>query len=470
MSSRDVLMKTEATRMGQGIQGGAGQYPAETEARVEAGAGAHLWTNAEPNTLMEQVLERPNLMRAYQRVMSNRGAAGVDQMPVTALKGHLQQHWPTLRERLLAGDYYPQPVRRVSIPKPQGGERVLGIPTVQDRLIQQALHQVLSPMLEPTFSDHSYGFRPGRSAHQAVKAMQRHISDGHRWVVDLDLAQFFDRVNHDVLMGLLARRITDRRILILVRRYLQAGMLEGGLVSPRREGTPQGGPLSPLLSNVLLTELDRELERRGHRFCRYADDCNIYVRSKRAGDRVMASMTQFLATRLRLTVNTDKSAVDRPWRRSFLGYSVSWHKRQVRLRVAPKSLKAFMTKLRPLLKRSRGQSLTTTIQKLNPVLRGWANYYRLTASKRPVEALDGWIRRRLRLILWQQWKRPRTRARCLMRLGLPAPRAWMGATNGRGPWWNSGASHMNTALPKRVFNGLSLVSLLDTMNRLPSQP
>ena len=463
-------MKTEATRMGQGIQGGAGRYPAETGARVEADAGAHLWTNAEPNTLMEQVLERPNLMRAYQRVMSNRGAAGVDQMPVTALKGHLQQHWPTLRERLLAGDYYPQPVRRVSIPKPQGGERVLGIPTVQDRLIQQALHQTLSPMLEPTFSDHSYGFRPGRSAHQAVKAMQRHINDGHRWVVDLDLAQFFDRVNHDVLMGLLARRITDRRILTLIRRYLRAGMLEGGLVSPRREGTPQGGPLSPLLSNVLLTELDRELERRGHRFCRYADDCNIYVRSKRAGDRVMASMTQFLATRLRLTVNTDKSAVDRPWRRSFLGYSVSWHKRQVRLRVAPKSLKAFMTKLRPLLKRSRGQSLTTTIQKLNPVLRGWANYYRLTASKRPVAALDGWIRRRLRLILWQQWKRPRTRARCLMRLGLPAPRAWMGATNGRGPWWNSGASHMNTALPKRVFNGLSLVSLLDTMNRLPSQP
>lgn len=469
MSSRDVLMKIETTRMGQGIQGGAGQYPAETEARIEAGAGAHSWTNAEPNTLMDQVLERPNLMRAYQRVVSNKGAAGVDQMPVTALKSHLQQHWPTLRERLLAGDYHPQPVRRVSIPKPQGGERILGIPTVQDRLIQQALHQVLSPMLEPTFSDHSYGFRPGRSAHQAVKAMQRHINDGNRWVVDLDLAQFFDRVNHDVLMGLLARRITDRRILTLIRRYLRAGMLEGGLVSPRREGTPQGGPLSPLLSNVLLTELDRELERRGHRFCRYADDCNIYVSSKRAGERVMASIAQFLETRLRLKVNTVKSAVDRPWRRNFLGYSVSWHK-QVRLRVAPKSLKAFMTKLRPLLKRSRGQSLPTTIQNLNPVLRGWANYYRLTASKRPVEALDGWIRRRLRLILWQQWKRPRTRARCLMRLGLPEPRAWMGATNGRGPWWNSGASHMHAALPKKVFNGLSLVSLLDTMIRLQRQP
>ncbi|WP_104425582.1 group II intron reverse transcriptase/maturase [Marinobacter persicus] len=462
-------MKTEATRMGQGIQEGAGRNSAGTEVRVEADAQAHSWTNAEPNTRMEQVLERPNLMRAYQRVASNKGAAGVDQMPVTALKAHLQQHWPTLRERLLAGDYHPQPVRRVSIPKPQGGERILGIPTVQDRLIQQALHQILSPMLEPTFSDHSYGFRPGRSAHQAVTAMQRHINDGHRWVVDLDLAQFFDRVNHDVLMSLLARRITDRRILTLIRRYLQAGMLEGGLVSPRREGTPQGGPLSPLLSNVLLTELDRELERRGHRFCRYADDCIIYVRSKRAGERVMISVTHFLERHLRLKVNADKSAVDRPWRRNFLGYSVTWHK-QVRLRVAPKSLKAFMTKLRPLLKRSQGQSLTTTIRHLNPVLRGWANYYRLTASKRPVEALDGWIRRRLRLILWQQWKRPRTRARNLMRLGLTKHRAWVSAMNGRGPWWNSGASHVNAALPKRVFNGLSLVSLLDTMVRLQRQP
>lgn len=454
--------------MGQGIQEGAGRNPAGTEVRVEADAEAHSWTNAEPNALMERLLERPNLMRAYQRVVSNKGSAGIDQMPVTALKGHLQQHWPTLRERLLAGDYHPQPVRRVSIPKPQGGERILGIPTVQDRLIQQALHQVLSPMLEPTFSDHSYGFRPGRSAHQAVKAMQRHINDGHRWVVDLDLAQFFDRVNHDVLMSLLARRITDRRILTLIRRYLQAGMLEGGLVSPRREGTPQGGPLSPLLSNVLLTEVDRELERRGHRFCRYADDCNIYVRSRRSGERVMASITHFLERHLRLKVNTHKSAVDRPWRRNFLGYSVTWHK-QVRLRIAPKSLKAVMAKLRPLLKRSRGQSLTTTIQNLNPVLRGWANYYRLTTSKRPVEALDGWIRRRLRLILWQQWKRAHTRARNLMRLGLSEPRARKSAGNGRGPWWNSGASHMHAALPKKVFDRLSLVSLLDTMVRLQHQ-
>lgn len=469
MSSRVVLMKTEGTRMGQGIQEGAGRNPAGTEVRVEADAEAHSWTNAEPNALMERVLERQNLMRAYQRVVSNKGAAGIDQMPVTALKAHLQQHWPTLRERLLAGDYHPQPVRRVSIPKPQGGERILGIPTVQDRLIQQALHQVLSPMLEPTFSDHSYGFRPGRSAHQAVKAMQRHINDGRRWVVDLDLAQFFDRVNHDVLMGRLAHRITDRRVLTLIRRYLQAGMLEGGLVSPRREGTPQGGPLSPLLSNVLLTGLDRELERRGHRFCRYADDCNIYVRSRRSGERVMASVTHFLERHLRLKVNTAKSAVDRPWRRGFLGYSVTWHK-QVRLRIAPKRLKAVATKLRPLLRRSRGQSLTMTIQNLNPVLRGWVNYYRLTASKRPVAVLDGWLRRRLRLTLWRQWKQPRTRARNLMRLGVLEARAWRSATNGRGPWWNSGASHMHAALPKKVFDRLSLVSLLDTMNRLQSQP
>lgn len=462
-------MKTEAARMGQDIEKEAGRYPAQTDVRVEADAAAHSWTNAEPSALMEQVLSRPNLMGAYQRVISNKGAAGVDQMSVTALKEHLQQHWPGLRERLLAGDYHPQPVRRVSIPKPQGGERILGIPTVQDRLIQQALHQVLSPMLEPNFSDHSYGFRPGRSAHQAVKAMQGHINEGYRWVVDLDLEKFFDRVNHDVLMSLLARRITDRRILTLIRRYLEAGMLEGGLVSPRREGTPQGGPLSPLLSNVLLTELDRELERRGHRFCRYADDCNIYVRSERAGHRLMVSITHFLETRLRLKVNTVKSAVDRPWRRSYLGYSVSWHK-QVRLRVAPKSLERYRTKLRQLLRGARGRSLQTTIKRLNPVLRGWANYYRLTASKRPVEALDGWIRRRLRLILWRQWKRVATWARNLMRLGLTERRAWISATNGRGPWWNSGASHMNAALPQKVFDRLSLVSLLDTMNRLPSQP
>lgn len=301
----------------------AGQTPAGVVDSAETAVVSRSRTNAEPNTLMEAVLERDNLMRAYQRVVRNKGAAGVDNMSVDALKGHLQQHWPTVRERLVAGTYRPQPVRRVSLPKPQGGERLLGIPTVQDRLIQQALHQVLSPLLEPSFSDSSYGFRPGRSAHQAVRAMQEHVNEGRRWVVDIDLAQFFDRVNHDVLMGLLARQISDAQVLGLIRSYLKTGTLDGGLTSPKREGTPQGGPLSPLLSNVLLTELDRELERRGHRFCRYADDCNIYVRSERAGHRVMASITRFLEKRLKLQINPAKSAVDRPWRRAFLGYSVT---------------------------------------------------------------------------------------------------------------------------------------------------
>ena len=449
----------------------AGQTPAGVVSSAETAVVSRSRTNAEPNpnTLMEAVLERGNLMRAYQRVVWNKGAAGVDNMPVDALKGHLQHHWPTLRARLMAGTYQPQPVRRVSLPKPQGGERLLGIPTVQDRLIQQALHQVLSPLLEPSFSDSSYGFRPGRSAHQAVRAMQKHVNEGRRWVVDIDLAQFFDRVNHDVLMGLLARWISDAQVLGLIRSYLKTGAMDGGLTSPKREGTPQGGPLSPLLSNVLLTELDRELERRGHRFCRYADDCNIYVRSERAGHRAMASITRFLEKRLKLQINPDKSAVDRPWRRAFLGYSVTWH-RQVRLRIAPKSLQRFQARLRELLRRARGRALRHTIAQLAPVLRGWAAYYQLSSSRRPVEALDGWIRRKLRLVLWRQWKRVYTRARNLMRLGLTEVRAWTSATNGRGPWWNSGASHMNAALPKKVFDCLGLVSLLDTTLRLQSRP
>jgi len=328
---------------------------------------------------METVLERGNLMRAYQRVVRNKGAAGVDAMTVADLKGHLQRQWPAIRERIRTGLYQPNAVRRVRIPKPQGGERALGIPTVQDRLIQQALHQVLSPLLEPTFSASSYGFRPGRSAHQAVSAMRGYIEEGNRWVVDIDLEAFFDRVNHDVLMGLLARHVADARVLKLVRAYLEAGVMDGGLISPRREGAPQGGPLSPLLSNLLLTELDRELERRGHRFCRYADDCNIYVRSKQAGERVMVSVTRFLEERLKLRVNAAKSAVDRPWRRRFLGYSVTWHRR-TRLRVSPESVQRLRSTLRDVLRRGRGRSLSYTLKVLAPILRGWAAYYQLTAS------------------------------------------------------------------------------------------
>jgi group II intron reverse transcriptase/maturase len=356
-------------------------------------------------------------------------------------------------------------VRRVDIPKPQGGVQTLGIPTLTDRLIQQALHQVLSPIFEPTFSAHSYGFRPGRNAHQAVLQAQRYVAEGYRVVVDLDLEKFFDRVNHDLLMGRLASIIDDRRVLQLIRRYLEAGMMADGLVSPRREGTPQGGPLSPLLSNILLTDLDRELERRGHKFCRHVDDCNIYVRGQRAGERLLASLTRFLAERLKLKVNEAKSAAAPPWRRKFLGYSLTWHKAP-RRRIAPESRKRLMQKIRAVLKGARGRSLRHTIEQLNPVLRGWAAYFKLTETKQVLEELDGWIRHKLRCILWRQWKRPYTRARNLMKAGLDEERAFRSAFNGRGPWWNSGASHMNQAYRKSYFDRLGLVSLLDTVRRL----
>jgi RNA-directed DNA polymerase len=444
-----------------------GRYPERIAASVEADSASRLRTKAESERadLMEAVVERGNLWKAYERVLRNKGAAGVDGIGRAEFKAHLQRHWPTIKAKLLAGEYIPQPVRRVDIPKPQGGVRTLGIPTLTDRLIQQALHQVLQPLFEPGFSASSYGFRPGKSAHQAVEAARAYAADGYRWVVDMDLEQFFDRVNHDLLMGKLAVQVGDRRILKLIRRYLEAGLMADGVVSPRREGTPQGGPLSPLLSNILLTELDRELESRGHRFCRFADDCNVYVKSEAAGRRVLASLSRFVGERLKLKVNATKSAVDRPWKRKFLGYSLSWHKAP-KLRIAPASRRRFVDKVREVLRGARGRSVASTIEALNPLLRGWAAYFRLTAAKGPLEVLDGWIRRKLRCILWRQWKRSYTRARQLMRAGLRAERAWRSATNGRGPWWNSGASHMNAAFPKGFFDRLGLVSLLDTVRRL----
>jgi len=415
--------------------------------------------------LMDAACERGNLWRAYDRVIRNKGAAGVDGVGIAGFKDHLKRHWPTIKAKLLAGGYIPQPVRRVDIPKPQGGERTLGIPTLTDRLIQQALHQVLSPIFEADFSASSYGFRAGRNAHQAVKAAQRYVAAGRRMVVDLDVEKFFDRVNHDLLMQKLSAKIDDGRVLCLIRRYLEAGMMAEGIISQRTEGTPQGGPLSPLLSNILLTELDRELERRGHAFCRYADDCNIYVRSQRAGERVMAGITRFLADTLRLTVNVTKSAVARPWQRKFLGYSMTWHKAP-RLRIAPTSLTRLEDKIREVLKGARGRSLTTVITELNPILRGWMAYFKLTGTRQVLEELDGWIRRKLRCILWRQWQRPYTRAKNLMKAGLREERAFRSACNQRGPWWNSGTSHMNQAFPKSFFDRLGLVSLLDTMRRL----
>ena len=432
---------------------------------AEAESANQRRTKAEEAERMEAVVERGNLMLAYERVVRNKGAAGVDKIDVSAFKDHLKRHWPAIKVKLLAGDYIPQPVRRVDIPKPQGGVRTLGIPTLTDRLIQQALHQVLQPIFEADFSESSYGFRPGRSAHEAVKAARRYIAEGRRFVVDMDLEKFFDRVNHDLLMGKLAKQIGDERVLKLIRRYLEAGVMAEGLASPRTEGTPQGGPISPLLSNILLTDLDRELERRGHCFCRYADDCNVYVRSKAAGERVMASLTRFLSEQLKLTVNQTKSAVARPWERKFLGYSFTWHK-PPRLRIAPLSLKGLKDKVRERLKGARGRSLDYTIEELNPLLRGWAAYFKLTQTKGAVEEIDGWIRRKLRCLLWRQWKRVYTRARNLMKAGLKEEKAWRSATNGRGPWWNSGANHMNLAFPKAHFDQRGLVSLLDTVRRL----
>jgi RNA-directed DNA polymerase len=416
---------------------------------------------------MEAVVERENMKTAWLRVKGNKGAAGVDGMSVDALLPYLREYWPSIKEDLLAGRYEPSPIRKVEIPKPGGGMRQLGIPTVLDRLIQQGLHQVLQPIFDPGFSASSYGFRPGRGAHQAVAQAKAYMAAGKRWVVDLDLEKFFDRVNHDILMGRLARRIADKRVLRLIRRYLQAGMMESGLVSPRTEGTPQGGPLSPLLSNILLDDLDKELERRGHSFCRYADDCNTYVRSRRAGERLMASLSRFLTEKLQLKVNEAKSAVDRPWRRKFLGYSMTWHQRP-RLKVAPASLNRFKNKVRERLRGGRGRNVKRQIEELIPLLRGWINYFRLAEVKGVLEELDGWLRRKFRCILWRQWKRSYTRAKNLMKRGLSDERAWRSATNGRGPWWNAGASHMNEAFPKSFFDELGLVSLLDYLRLIQS--
>ncbi|WP_316935425.1 group II intron reverse transcriptase/maturase, partial [Halomonas sp. ANAO-440] len=444
---------------------GQGQYPASRPVGVETVPASSSWTKAEPAPLMEAVIDKANMARAYRRVVANKGAPGADGMTVHQLADHLKQHWPTLRERLLAGEYHPSPIRGVEIPKPKGGTRQLGIPTVTDRLIQQALLQVLTPIFDPGFSESSYGYRPKRNAQQAVSAMKTHVGAGHRWVVDLDLEAFFDRVNHDLLMARVARRVRDKRMLRLIRRYLEAGMFQHGLTTPRRQGTPQGGPLSPLMANILLDDVDKELERRGHRFCRYADDMQIYVRSRRAGERVMASLSDFLESSLRLKVNRAKSAVDRPWHRGYLGYTLTRHKLP-RLTLAKASLQRLLQRVCEILRRGRGRHIRRVIDELTPVLRGWASYFALVDVKRPLEALDQWIRRRLRCVIWRQWKRPRTRRRKLLALGLDDRRAWKSAGNGRGAWWNAGASHMNQALPRKWFDGLGLISVLDTVRRL----
>jgi RNA-directed DNA polymerase len=409
----------------------------------------------------DEILQHENLLAALRRVKQNKGAPGVDGMTVEQLESYLTEHWPRIREELLSGTYCPQPVRKVDIPKPDGkGTRTLGIPTVLDRLIQQALLQGLHPIFDPTFSDASFGFRPGRGTHQAVLRARAHVAEGWTWVVDLDLEKFFDRVNHDVLMARVARRMKDKRVLLLIRRFLQAGMMEGGLVSPREEGTPQGGPLSPLLSNILLDELDKELEKRGHRFVRYADDCNVYVQSEAAGQRVMASLERFLRERLRLTINRDKSAVARPWERKFLSYTMSRNKKP-KLKVAPQSVNRLKGKLRPMFSRGRGCALAEVIKVLNPVLRGWRQYFRLAEVKTAFAELDDWVRRKLRVLRWRQWKSPRIRLRQLLRRGVDHALAVQAAFGRRGPWHNARRTPMIQALPAAELRRLGLVSLVE---------
>jgi RNA-directed DNA polymerase len=415
---------------------------------------------AQTNRLMEEVCERDNLKEALRRVKANKGSAGIDRMTVDQLDDYLKQHWPVIREQLLSGTYEPRPVRRVEIPKPDGGVRKLGIPTVLDRLIQQAVMQVLQRRWDRTFSEGSYGFRPGRSAHQAVARAQKYIADGYGWCVDLDLEKFFDRVNHDKLMGQIAKRVEDKRLLKLTRAFLNAGVMENGLVSPSMEGTPQGGPLSPLLSNVVLDELDRELERRGLRFVRYADDCNIYVRSERAGQRVMESIPRFITHKLKLKVNETKSAVARPQERKFLGFSFT-DGPEVKRVIAPKALDRFKRRIREITSRTKSVGIRATMAELVPYLRGWRGYFGFCETPEVLLGLIRWVRLRLRAALWRQWKTPRRRRAALLELGVRPRLAANTAGSGLGPWYLARAKALSVGLSNAYFQALGLPSFID---------
>jgi RNA-directed DNA polymerase len=443
------------------------QVAGRSEAPRAAGQGTEPLTAkrghespADTERLMEEVCERENCQQALRRVKANKGGPGVDGMTVHELADYLKQHWPAIREQLLSGTYRPQPVKRVEIDKPDGGGiRKLGVPTVRDRFIQQAVLQVLQRRWDRTFSDHSYGFRPGRSAHQAVARAQHYVSEGYRWVVDLDLEKFFDRVCHDKLMARIAQRISDRRMLRLIRAFLTAGVMENGLVRSIDEGTPQGGPLSPLLSNLVLDELDRELERRGHRFVRYADDSNVYVRSERAGQRVMASLTAFITQRLKLKVNGEKSAVARPAERKFLGFSFTGE-REPRRRIAPKALARFKLRVRELTRRTRGVSLARMVEELSTYLRGWHSYFGFCQTPSELQGLEQWLRRRLRSVLWKQWRRGRTRFAELRKRDIGRELAAKTAGSAHGPWHLANSPALAYALPNAYFDSLGLPRLV----------
>jgi group II intron reverse transcriptase/maturase len=409
------------------------------------------------NDLLEKILEGDNLRLAYKRVVQNGGAPGVDGVTVAELQAYLKTHWGTVKAELLAGTYRPMPVKRVEIPKPEGGVRMLGIPTVMDRFLQQATQQILTPIFDGSFSWYSYGFRSGKRAHDAVHQAQSYIKSGLRWVVDMDLEKFFDRVNHDILMARVARKVLDKRVLKLIRAYLNAGVLVNGMEQGTTEGTPQGGPLSPLLANILLDDLDKELTQRGLRFVRYADDCNIFVASRRAGERVMASVIRFVEERLKLKVNREKSAVDRPWKRKFLGFSFLSQK-QATIRLAPKTISRFKEKVRELTNRTQPLSMEQRIEGLNRFLMGWLGYFRIASAKTHFEDLDKWIRRRLRMCLWNQWKRVRTRVRELRALGVNERAVFTMANSRRGAWEMS--RYTNIALGNSYWESQGLKSLL----------
>jgi RNA-directed DNA polymerase len=410
-----------------------------------------------PVLLMEEICQRENLKRALQRVRQNKGSPGIDGMTVRKLPGYLKQHWPQIREQLLAGNYQPKPVKRTEIPKPNGGIRKLSIPTVLDRFVQQAIMQVLQKYWDETFSEHSYGFRPGRSAHQAISCSQQYVEQGYRWVVDIDLEKFFDRVNHDKLMGKLAKRIPDKRLLKIIRAFLNAGVMENGLVSATTEGTPQGGPLSPLLSNIILDELDRKLELRGHRFVRYADDCNIYVRSERAGHRVMESISKFITRKLKLKVNQSKSKVDRPWLCKFLGFRIVG--KETKRGIAPRSLSRFKKRVRQLTCYRRGVTIEQMIERLNRYLIGWRGYYGYCQTPSVLVRLDSWIRRRLRCVYWRRWKRGKKRFAELRKRGINKDLSAQAAGSVQGPWRISRSPALSFVFPNAHFNTLGLALL-----------
>jgi RNA-directed DNA polymerase len=412
---------------------------------------------------IESVLDERNIQEAVKAVISNKGAPGIDGITTEEIKTVMQKQWPQIKQDILEGRYCPSPVRRVDIPKPDGsGVRQLGIPTVMDRIIQQALHQELVPVFDPIFSQHSYGFRPNRSAGQAVLQAQEYIQEGYEWVVDIDLEKFFDKVNHDMLMARVARRVKDKKILLLIRRFLQAGVMEDGLVKATEEGCPQGGPLSPLLSNIMLDDLDKELEKRGLRFVRYADDCNTYVKTERAGKRVMEATVRYLIEQLKLKVNQQKSAVDNPWNRKFLGFTFTQGKEPNRIAVHESRVKRLKDKIRGITKKMRGSKVTESIRKrIMPITRGWANYFGLAEARSIFENLDGWIRRKIRDVLWRQWKKPRTRYKRLIALGLKEGTARKTAYGGKGPWRMARTYGMHKALSNRVIEAMGYTSMAD---------